>query len=313
MSVDVVTLGEAVGLITPIENLPIVRRPLMRIGFGGAESNVAIGLARLGCSAQWVGRLGTDDIGRLIARELRAEKVRTTIIEDAAPTGLMLKAHSAAGQVQVTYYRTNSAGSRLCAADIDETLVASARILHVTGITPALGEGPADAVRAAVETARAHGVLVSFDLNFRSALWTPERAVPVLRDLVKCADVCFATEAEAALLVDDRGPEAQAAALADLGPSQVLLKRGADGSVAWIDGELRHQAPVPVTAVDPVGAGDAFAAGYLSQLVAGADAAQRLAVGALAGALAVTSPGDWEGLPYAADLTGPTPGGDVLR
>ncbi|SCE99283.1 2-dehydro-3-deoxygluconokinase [Micromonospora viridifaciens] len=313
MSIDVITLGESLGLLSPVEAAPILRQPFLRLGFGGAESNVAIGLARLGRTAHWVGRLGSDDIGTMIARELRAENVRTSIIIDSAPTGLMLKTHSPAGRVQVSYYRTGSAGSRLRPSDVDERLVASARVLHVTGITLALGASPAATVREAVEVARANRVAVSFDLNFRSALWSPDEAVPVLRDLAKAADILFATDAEAELLVDEREPEAQARAIARLGPRQVVVKRGADGSLACIDDVIYRQDPVPVTAVDPVGAGDAFAAGYLSQVVSGGSARQRLDAGGVGGALAVTSRGDWEGLPHAADIADLRHVGEVQR
>jgi len=316
MSAAVVTLGESVGLLTQADRSPLARHSLLRLGFGGAESNVAIGLARLGHAVHWFGRVGTDAVGNMIARELRAERVTTTVIRDSAPTGLMLKAHSATGRVHVTYYRTESAGSHLRPEDLDESAIGGARLLHVTGITPALGASAAAAVRSAVEIAQAHQVPVSLDLNFRSALWRADEAAPVLRDLTKAASVVFATSAEAALLVD-AGPAAdQADQLARLGPRQVVVKLGAEGAVASIDGELHTQSPVAVDVVDPVGAGDAFAAGYLSQLLRGGSPTDRLRLGGLTGALAVTALGDWEGMPHADDLDdldGFTPTGDVRR
>ncbi|MFE7245310.1 PfkB family carbohydrate kinase [Streptomyces sp. NPDC057580] len=138
---SVVTFGEALGLVhsTRPGGFQLVRDA--RIGFGGAEANVAIGLSRLGVDVQWVGRLGADTIGDLIERELRAEGVTASALRDPGrPTALMLKEHRVAGTTQVRYYRAHSAGSALAASDLDVTAVASADLLHVTGITPALSE-----------------------------------------------------------------------------------------------------------------------------------------------------------------------------
>lgn len=302
MSPQVVTLGESIGLLTPVERIPLSRHPHLRLGFGGAESNLAIGLARLGHSVQWTGRLGNDEIGDLISRELRAEGVAASVVRDPSPTGLMLKSYTAAGQVQVTYFRAASAGSHLSPGDLDERAIKEASVLHVTGITPALSPSAAAAVRAAVDIAREAGVPVSLDVNFRASLWSPEQAGLVLADLAKVAEFVFATSGEAALLVEADDPAGQARAIASLGPRQVVVKLGASGSVACLDGRVYTQTPVAVEAVDPVGAGDAFEAGFLSQVLLGASPEDRLRVGGLAGAMAVTAPGDWEGMPHLADL-----------
>ncbi|MFJ4517057.1 sugar kinase [Streptomyces sp. NPDC088816] len=313
MGPEVVTLGESIGLLTQSADLPLIRQPTLRLGFGGAESNVAIGLARLGRAAHWIGRLGTDEVGALIARELRAEAVSTSIVRDPAPTGLMLKTRQASGRVQVAYYRSNSAGSRLAPADLDEDLIAGARILHVTGITPALSASASDAVRRAVALAEEHGVTVSFDANFRSRLWDEDRARPVLSHLLGKAGIFFATTEEALLFTGEKDPERQARAIAALGPDQVVIKLGSAGSVACVDGVVHRQRPRPVAVVDPVGAGDAFAAGYLSGVLDAADAAERLRIAGLCGALAVTVAGDWEGAPFAAELDDTGCDTDVVR
>ena len=313
MTADLVTLGEAMGLLTPTEPGPLLRKPLLRLSFGGAETNLAIGASRLGLRTHWIGRVGDDEIGDVIVRELRAEGVSTSCVRDAAPTGLMLKTVGAAGRVRVTYIRSASAGSRLCVDDIDETTVREAKVLHVTGITPALGDGPAAAVTAAVEIARAHGVTVSLDLNYRSALWDPRTAAAALGPLVKRADVLFSTYEEAQIIVDEATPADCARVLSSLGPSQVMVKLGAAGSVSVIDGELHVREAETVTAVDPVGAGDAFAAGYLSELVRGVSPRDRLSTATRTGAFAVTVSGDWEGLPTRSDLRDFEGRGDVLR
>ncbi|WP_283135064.1 sugar kinase [Rhizohabitans arisaemae] len=313
MTADLVTLGEAMGLLTPIEPGPLLRKPLMRLGFGGAETNLAIGASRLGLRTHWIGRVGDDEIGDLIVRELRAEGVVTSCVRDTAPTGLMLKTVGAAGQVRVTYLRSASAGSRLSVDDVDETAIREAKVLHVTGITPALGDKPAAAVSAAVEVARANGVTVSLDVNYRGALWDPRTAALALEPLVKQADVLFTTFEEARLIVDEATPADCARVLSSLGPSQVMVKLGAAGSVSVVDDELYVREAETVTVVDPVGAGDAFAAGYLSELVRGVDPHGRLSTATRTGAFAVTVSGDWEGLPTRADLSDFERRDDVVR
>ena len=299
-----VTFGETMGLVTMREPGHPHDGSTMRLGIGGAESNVAVGVGRLGVPAAWIGRVGDDDLGRLITRELRAEQVRVTAIVDAAPTGLMLKFRPSPGQTQVRYYRSGSAGSHLAPADLDLRQIARASMLHVTGITPALGPGPAAAVGSAIGAARAAGVPVSFDVNYRAALWSAEAAARALRPLLREVDILFAGEDEARLLVDGAGedPHATARLLARAGPGQAVLKLGARGAVACIDGSTYSQPAVPVPVVDTVGAGDAFVAGYLAEVIVGADPERRLATAAAAGACAVTVAGDWEGMPTRADL-----------
>jgi 2-dehydro-3-deoxygluconokinase len=275
----------------------------MRLSVGGAESNVAIGLARLGKRATWVGRVGDDELGALVRRTLAAEGVEGRVrVDPAAPTGLMVKYRRTGTTTQVLYYRKGSAGSRLDRTDVDPDLIRSARVLHLTGITPALSDSARGAVEYAVEIAREAGVLVSLDLNYRSQLWSPAEAGSVLAVLAAHADLVFATEPEAQLLVSGDSPAQLGRALAEFGPAQVVIKRGALGAVAVVGGQVLDAPAYEVTEVDPIGAGDAFAAGYLSILLDGGDPTRCLATGALAGAFTVTVPGDWEGLPFPADL-----------
>src|SRR6266508_5931573 len=128
---------------------------------------------------------------------------------------------------QVLYYRKGSAGSRLDRSDVEPEVIGAARVLHLTGITPALSDTARDAVGYAVDVARAAGVPVSLDLNYRSKLWSPDQAGPVLADLVRRADLVFATEPEARLVVEGTDPAGLARALSARGPGQVVIKRGA--------------------------------------------------------------------------------------
>ncbi|MET8980023.1 sugar kinase [Streptomyces sp. NPDC004539] len=310
----VVTLGETMGLLAATTVGHLRHVPHMALGIGGAESNVSVALARLGTDVTWIGRVGADSLGDRVVRELTAEGIDVRAVRDTgAATGLMLKERLPGGAVKVWYYRSGSAGSRLEPDDIDPELVAGARLLHVTGITPALSGRAAAAVSYAVDTARAHGVTVSVDLNYRSALWPPEQAAPVLRELVARADLVFAGDDEAALVVGEGTPEELALKLGELGPSTVVIKLGAQGALASVDGVVHRRPAVPVEVVDSVGAGDAFVGAYLSELVAGAEPKRRLDTAALAGALLCTVPGDWEGMPDRAVLEGWRGVGEVVR
>lgn len=299
----VVTLGETMGLFTASTPGALAHVDTFRLGIGGAESNVAIGLARLGASAAWIGRVGSDEIGDLVRRELRAEGVDVVAIADAAAaTGVMVKSRRTPQQSRVTYYRTASAGSRLSPDDLDPHRIAAADVLHVTGITAALSESAAAALDRALDLAHDAGVPVSFDVNHRAALWAADRAAPAYRTVAARATIVFAGLEEAAMLVPGGSASELARGIAALGATQVVVKLGADGCHALIDGEAVDVPAIPVDAVDTVGAGDAFVAGYLAELLAGSLPRARLDVAVRAGAFACLGVGDWESLPTRADL-----------
>lgn len=305
MGTGLVTVGETMALLTAAEAGPLRHVGSMTLGIAGAESNVAIGAARLGLPAGWIGRVGRDELGALILARLRAEGVDVGgAIEDASvPTSLMLKERRAADIVRVTYYRRDGPGARLHPDDLDHERIAGAAILHVTGITPALSPSARATVDAAIDVARGAGVLVSFDLNYRAALWPPDEAGPVMRELARRADVVFAGDDEALLVVDEGPPEALAERLAALSAGgRGVVKRGPRGAVAAVDGAVLELAALPVESLDPVGAGDAFVAGYLVELAAGEAPARCLETGTACGAFAVTVRGDWEGAPTRAEL-----------
>ncbi len=311
-----VTLGETMASFAATGIGPLKHQPTMHLHVGGAESNVAISVSRLGGHATWIGRVGDDELGDLVLTALRGEAVdvRHVVRDPGAPTGLMVKSRRTSTVGRVAYYRKGSAGSRLDPADLPADTLRAAGVLHVTGITPALSPSARAATFAAVEEARAAGVPVSRDVNHPAALWSGDEAGPVLADLVTRVDVLFAGDDEAGLLGATGEPEAIVKGLAALGPAQVVLKLGARGALAAVDGELVQVPAFPVVVVDSVGAGDAFVGGYLAELLLGADHLTRLRTAAACGAFAVTVPGDWEGLPSRRDLQLlSTPEGTVVR
>jgi 2-dehydro-3-deoxygluconokinase len=314
MTAAVVTLGETMGLLraASIGSLEHVSDFDLRIG--GAESNVAIGVARLGRPAVWMGRVGDDGVGRRVLRELRAEGVTVdAVVDPEARTGLMLKETPTAGRTRVSYYRAGSAGSRIGIDDLDYDAIETAGVLHVTGITLALSESAEQAVFAAIGAAVAAGVPVSFDVNHRPALWGDRDPAPLYRRVAERSAIVFAGADEAALLVGAGSPEQVAARIADLGPAQAIVKLGEDGCVASIDGETLSAPAEKITPLDTVGAGDAFVAGYLVALLDDLAPADRLRQGARCGAFACLGPGDWESLPRRADLDAFGAGDPVIR
>ncbi len=311
---ELVTIGETMALLRSPRPGRLRDMSSLRLSAAGSESNVAIGVTRLGHSAAWIGRVGNDELGHLILNRLRGEGVDVSRAQrDDAPTALMFRERRTSHVDRVTYYRRGYAGSRLSPDDLDEHLLRAASVVHLTGITPALSDSARAATYAAAEIARSAGVLVSFDLNYRSALWGPELAGEHLRALATASDIVFAGEDELALL-DPGSPDRAARELSGDGARTVVVKKGSAGAFAVRGDQLFEQAALPVEAVDPVGAGDAFAAGYLCGVFEGRTEPGRLALGAAVGAHAVTVAGDWEGLPDHQDLALlDYPDGTVLR
>jgi 2-dehydro-3-deoxygluconokinase len=296
------TLGETMVTLTAAGVGPLRHAQALGVSVAGAESNVAIGVRRLGHNATWAGRVGNDEFGQLVLARLRGEQLEVFAHHDPdAPTGLMITERRSAELRRVTYYRHGSAGSRLHPADIPLDSVRCADVVHVTGITAALSAGALEALHAVVAEARGAGVPVSLDLNYRAALWSRDAAARVLRPLAASADIVFAGD-ERRLLVDNDEPAAAARAIARLGPTSAVVTLGASGAVAHVAGEDLQARALPVTAVDPVGAGDAFVAGYLSALLDGQPPNACLSLAARTAAFAVTVDGDWEGLPSRQDL-----------
>lgn len=282
---------------------PLANASSLALGLGGAETNVAIALSRLGTSVTWIGRVGNDSLGEKVAREVTAEGVSVVrIVDNDAATGLMIKERRTTEFTRVWYYRAGSAGSRLSPEDLPAERIQSARVLHVTGITPGLSASAAAATTRAIDLAQAAGVLVSFDLNYRSALWTPEEAAPVFRSIIERADIVFAGDDEAAITVGEGSSVELADRIAALGPVQVVIKRGSLGCTARIDGVLYEQDAVKITPVDTVGAGDAFVAGYLAELLRDCSPQERLQTAVRTGAFACLVSGDWEGMPRRSEL-----------
>jgi sugar/nucleoside kinase (ribokinase family) len=308
-ALDALTFGETMAMLIAEELGPLagVERFIKRVA--GADSNVAIGLARLGLKVGWVSRLGADSFGEFVQQALQREGVDTShvAIDAQRSTGFMLKGRAEGGaDPKVEYYRRGSAASQLSTGDFDAAYFLGARHLHATGITPALSAGAAELTEHAMRSMRAAGRSVSFDPNLRPRLWPSEAAMREhLNRLAGLADWVLPGLAEGRLLTGHDEPRAIAGFYLERGASAVVLKLGPAGAyVRTVDQEVTVPGVHVAHVVDTVGAGDGFAAGVISGRLDGLDWAGTLQRANWIGAQVVQAIGDVDGLPRRAQLPG---------
>lgn len=297
-SPQIVTFGESMALFMPQEHKSIERAATLEQSFGGAESNVAIGLARLGSSVGWFGALGDDPFGKIILKTLRGEGVDVSRVQlsTEAPTGMMFREH-VAGRLAVHYFRKHSAASRMVPEQLDENYIRGAKLLHVTGITAALSEDCRKTLRRAVDIAKEAGVLVSFDPNLRLKLWSIEEARETLLPLAADADYFLPGWDELKLLYDTDDYEHIKSQLTQLKAVTIIKGRG-DTTVVLNEGQEESLPFYPAEqVVDTVGAGDGFCAGFLAGIMKGLSPVEAVRLASINGSLVVQMRGDWEALP----------------
>lgn len=296
---DLLTLGET--MVSVRTARPMRLGGDAQLSIAGSESNVAIGVARLGHDVTWLSAVGNDEPGRLIRRTLRAENVDVRVrFSDEAFTGFIAFDQPSHDITRVSYHRRGSAASTLTAEETTAAIAAlSPTLLHVTGITPALSDTARAATLAAVRTTDAQ---VSLDVNYRARLWSRTEAAATLRELLPHIHTVFASDDELDLLTDAEDP------IADLLQTVHTVVVTAGGKGAWSHTRTPepltiHRPALPVTVVDSIGAGDAFVSGYLSATLDNLSPEARLDRATTSGAFCVTAYGDWESLPTREDLT----------
>lgn len=298
---DVVTFGETMVLFNPETEGPLRYVGTFTKSIGGAESNVAIALARLGHSAGWFSKLGDDEFGRYIKSTIMGEEVDVSrvTIDPKRTTGILFKERFSTVNPNVYYYRKGSAASHLKIEDLDMDYISKAKILHVTGISLALSDEMREAVFFAVTEARKRGVLISFDPNIRLKLWSKEEARETILKMVQLTDILFPGKEEAELLLGLTESEEIADSFMNLGVKTVALKLGRSGcyvknneTEAFVHGyTVDHP-------VDTVGAGDGYAAGFLSGYLENLSLTECAQRANAVGAMATLVKGDMEGFPY---------------
>ena len=304
---DLVTLGEPLIALTAAGGRLPSSATLVK-SVAGAESNLAIGLARLGRSVALLSRVGSDPFGDEIVRTLRGEGVDTHWVtrDQMHPTGLLVKERRGPDDIHVYYYREGSAAANLCAVDVVEEAIKRAKRVHVTGITLALGIGPRDAVDHLLHLCDTHGVPVSFDPNFRRKLWSEDEAAKVCAALLPSVSDLLVGEDELLAMANTAGSatdlDEALGWLEQYDLASVVVKRGARGVIGRQGGSTVTVAAHPTSVVDTVGAGDAFNTGYLHALMGGADFEDALRVGSWVASRVVAHAGDYEGLPDLVEL-----------
>jgi 2-dehydro-3-deoxygluconokinase len=294
-AVDVVALGESMVTFLPSRPGRLADVPSFDRAIGGAESNVACVLAAAGHTARWVGRVGADGFGDHLVERIAAYGVDVTSVprDPARPTGVYFRTAGdrGTGAHEVAYYRAGSAASAMSAANVDLAAVRAGRVLHLSGITAALSDD-CRALLDELTEPRPGRPLLSFDVNHRPGLWRTAEGPLVLLDLARRADVVFVGEDEAAEAWGvTGGPEAVREALPE--PGVLVVKQGARGATAFEGRRPPAFEPAPhVAVVAATGAGDAFAAGFLSGTLRGLPLKSRLRHGHLFAAAALTASGD---------------------
>lgn len=290
--IEVVCVGETMGQFVPADGRGIETAGTFALHQAGAESNVAIGLARLGHRSAWISRVGDDAVGRRIVSALATAGVTTFAIVDSEgrPTGIFLK-DPRSGSNSVTYFRRGSAASLLASDDVDRAVALRPAVIHLSGVTPALSESCSASTDYALSTARAAGVTSSFDVNYRPALWSSvATAARRLSELANRSDVVFVGLDEAQRLW---GAETGEAVRSILPRTGVVVIKDAERRAVAFHGDLTTSvAALQVEVVDSVGAGDAFAAGWLSAYLSGHDQRTRLRFGHLLARAALRSLSD---------------------
>ncbi|HLI52657.1 MAG TPA: sugar kinase [Thermomicrobiaceae bacterium] len=288
---DLVTFGETMIRLSTSLGTRLETTPALHVGIGGAESNVAVALARLGRSTSWQSVLPNNSLGQRVAGELRHHGVDTSnvrwVSERDGKVGVYyLDTGAPPRPTQVIYDRAGSAISRCDPDTIDPSFVSTGRLLHLTGITPALSSTCAAICRRLVDVATANEIPISFDINYRALLWPPEQAGRELEPFCRAATILICGRADGKRLFGLDGSDVEMVRqLADRFDSPItLLTTGEEGATALVrnpsgDGQLIQEPATATQVVDKVGAGDAFAAGFIHGYLDGdVSLAVRLAV-----------------------------------
>ncbi|MFN3538936.1 MAG: sugar kinase [Rhodococcus sp. (in: high G+C Gram-positive bacteria)] len=293
---EVICIGETMTLVAPVDATPLASADLFTLHMGGAESTVALYLAELGHHVAWASRVGNDPLGRRIVDDIAAHGVDTSLVRfaDEAPTGVYFKDPKGTATT-VHYYRRGSAASHMSPATLDGLPLREAPLVHVSGINAGLSDSCLEMMRALFDLCVGSTTRISFDVNYRPGVWSTAEAGPILLELARRADVVFVGRDESAELWGTTDARS-IGTLMDAGPHRVetLVVKDSDVGATEITSAGATFVPAHrVDVVEVVGAGDAFAAGYLSGLLTGKEARERLSLGHDLAARALSSTNDY--------------------
>lgn len=302
---DVITIGDAMIAMCPKQNGPIMFCNTFERKLGGAELNVAIGCARLGIQSGWISRLGNDDFGKYILKTTRGEGVDISEVKlvDQYPTSVYFREVLADGSSRSFYYREKSPTSTMKCEDLNEDYFKNSKILHITGVFPSITKNNQEIILESVRLAKKHDLLISFDPNIRLKMWTKEEAKAYIEKLLPYVDILLIGDEEIEILLGEVTIEDAIKTFHDYGIKNVVVKKGAKGALGS-DGKNVYEVDAikPKALVDTVGAGDGFAAGFLTSLIKGKTLEECIKFANAVGSLVVGVEGDNEGLPYYEDV-----------
>lgn len=302
---DVITIGDAMIAMCPIEKGPIIFSDTFKRKVGGAELNVAMGCARLGIKSGWISRLGNDDFGKYILKTARGEGIDTSEVKlvDEYPTSVYFREVLSDGSSRSFYYREKSPTSTMRCEDLNEDYFKQAKVLHITGVFPSIAKNNQDIILEAVNLAKRNNLTVSFDPNIRLKMWTKEEAKAYIEKILPNVDILLVGDEEIEILLGETSIEDAIKIFHNYGIGKVIVKKGSKGSIGSDGDNIYYiDAIKPKALVDTVGAGDGFAAGFLTALCKGQDFKNCVEFGNAVGSLVVGVEGDNEGLPYYDDV-----------
>lgn len=302
---EVVTLGETMVVFDSLNATRLRYSHSFECHTGGAETNTAVALTRLGHTAGWISRLGEDEFGYKILNQFRGEGVDVSRVQMTgdAMTGIFFRQRLDNGESRNFYYRKGSAASAMTPEILDEEYIKSAKILHITGITPAISESAAATVERAMQIARENNILVAFDPNLRLKVWTLEQAKKTIDRLMHYVDIALPGVEEGELLYGTSDPDRIAETIQGYGVKTVIVKVGADGCIGYAGGNKEMAQGFKIKkVVDAFGAGDAFAAGILAGTLENLPMQERLKLANAVGAMTVTMKGNIEAFPTRAEV-----------
>jgi 2-dehydro-3-deoxygluconokinase len=300
-TIDVLGIGEPMALFEATDPGPLEQADSFTRRLAGAEVNLLIGVARLGHRPALLSAVGDDPFGRFVLRTLSEQGVGTqhVRVDPRRATGVFFKEVTGEDRRRVFYYRDGSAASALGSDALEDLTSIQPRVLVVSGLTLGLGgsAGLGAVAADALARARALGTTTVFDANLRPTLWDGDRARAQFADLAPHLDIVLAGREELESLCPGRSIPEVSAQLRDGGCTGLVVKDGARGSVVVDERGTCRVPPLPVTTIDPVGAGDAFGAGIVTGVLRGWDLREAARLGSVLGSAVVGSRGDWEGLP----------------
>ncbi|MBG0790041.1 MAG: sugar kinase [Desulfovibrionaceae bacterium] len=299
----IISLGEPLIELSATEEGRLDTVSSFITGFGGDASNFAIAARRAGGNVAMLTQVGNDPFGDAFLNMWKAEGVDVRLVKRSGegPTGIYFISRSR-GSHQFTYYRAGSAAARMTPALLPEKAIQDARLLHVTGVTQGISESACDTAFAAMDMARRGQTLISYDPNYRPALWPMQRATDVIRESVSRADIVFPSMEETEMLFGPADPEDAARKYLELGAGIVILKLGIHGALLATRDDMTHIPPLRVNAVDCSGAGDTFAGAFAAAYMEGRTAAWSAGFAVVAAGLSTTGIGCVTPIPMKQDV-----------